>query len=107
MHDKYRDDWAFLLHPVLLSMARLPRHVSLGQPQHIIQPGNNRQTMFAAESNYQFFRDVLIEAVERFGLAIHAQVWMTNHIHLLATPSREEVSAPRYALGGPVSGYGS
>ena len=28
----------------------------------------------------------MIEASGRFGLAIHAYVWMTNHMHLLATP---------------------
>ncbi|SRR5574340_367007 len=67
-------------------MARLPRYVIPGQPQHIIQRGNNRQTLFAAEADYQFFRDALVEAAARHGLTIHAYVWMTNHIHLLATP---------------------
>ncbi|PIV71819.1 MAG: transposase, partial [Rhodocyclales bacterium CG17_big_fil_post_rev_8_21_14_2_50_68_7] len=28
-------------------MARLPRYVIPGQPQHIIQRGNNRQAVFA------------------------------------------------------------
>ena len=67
-------------------MARLPRYVIPGQPQHIIQRGNNRQAIFAAEADYQFFRDALIEAAAKYGLAIHAYVWMTNHVHLLATP---------------------
>lgn len=67
-------------------MARLPRYVIPGQPQHIIQRGNNRQPIFAADSDYQFFRDALVEAARKHGLAIHAYVWMTNHIHLLATP---------------------
>ena len=67
-------------------MARLPRYVIPGQPQHIIQRGNNRQPIFAADADYQFFRDALIEAAEKHGLAIHAYAWMTNHIHLLATP---------------------
>ncbi len=67
-------------------MARLPRFVIPGQPQHIIQRGNNRQLIFVAEADYQFFRDNLIEAAAKHGLAIHAYVWMTNHIHLLATP---------------------
>ncbi|MDO9450832.1 MAG: transposase [Rugosibacter sp.] len=71
-------------------MARLPRYVIPGQPQHIIQRGNNRQAIFNVEADYRFFRDALVEAAERFGLAIHAYVWMTNHIHLLATPSRED-----------------
>ena len=68
-------------------MARLPRYVIPGQPQHIIQRGNNRQLIFAAEADYQFFRDALVEAAAKHGLAIHAYVWMTNHIHLLATPA--------------------
>jgi putative transposase len=71
-------------------MARLPRYVIPGQPQHIIQRGNNRQTIFAAEADYLFFRDALAEAAAKHGLAIHAYVWMTNHVHLLATPAFED-----------------
>lgn len=67
-------------------MARLPRFAIPDQPQHIIQRGNNRQVMFAADADYQFFRDALVEAATDHGLAIHAYVWMTNHIHLLASP---------------------
>jgi len=70
-------------------MARLPRYVIPGQPQHIIQRGNNRQAIFAADADYQFFRDALVEAASQYGLQIHAYVWMTNHIHLLATPQFE------------------
>jgi len=71
-------------------MARLPRYVIPGQPQHIIQRGNNRQIIFAAEADYQFFRDALVEAAAKRGLAIHAYVWMTNHVHLLATPEFDD-----------------
>ncbi len=71
-------------------MARLPRYVIPGQPQHIIERGNNRQTIFAAEADYQFFRDALVRAAAQYGLAIHAYVWMTNHVHLLATPGFED-----------------
>ena len=70
-------------------MVRLPRFVIPRQPQHIIQRGNNRQAIFAAQADYQFFRDALVEAAQTHGLAIHAYVWMTNHIHLLATPESE------------------
>jgi putative transposase len=70
-------------------MARLPRYVLPGQPQHIIQRGNNRQAIFAAEADYRLFRGILVEAAHKHGLAIHAYVWMTNHIHLLATPEFE------------------
>lgn len=67
-------------------MARLPRYAIPGQPQHIIQRGNNRQDIFATEADYQVFRDALVDASKKHGLTIHAYVWMTNHIHLLASP---------------------
>ena len=53
-------------------MARLPRYVIPGQPQHIIQRGNNRQAIFAFDADYQFFRDALVQASIKHGLAIHA-----------------------------------
>lgn len=67
-------------------MARLPRFVIPGQPQHIIQRGHNRQAIFGAGADCRFFRGALVEAATQQGLAIHAYVWMTNHIHVLATP---------------------
>ncbi|MDZ7750884.1 MAG: hypothetical protein U5S82_04330 [Gammaproteobacteria bacterium] len=64
-------------------MARLARYVIPGQPQHIIQRGNNRQVICAADADYRFFRDALVAAAARHGLAIHAYVWMTNNVHVL------------------------
>ena len=64
-------------------MARLPRYAIPGQPQHIIQRGNNRQVIFAAEADYQFFRDALVEAAGRYGLAIHAYVQINGVRHHL------------------------
>ena len=81
-------------------MARLPRYVIPGQPQHIIQRGNNRQVIFAAEADYQFFRDAVVEAAGRFGLAIHAYVWMSNHIHLLATPTHTDSISKTFQSAG-------
>src|SRR5450759_1536820 len=81
-------------------MARLPRYVIPGQPQHIIQRGNNRQVIFAAEADYQFFRDSLVEAAGRFGLAIHAYVWMTSHNHLLATPTDTDSISKTFQSAG-------
>jgi len=36
-------------------MARLPRFVIPGQSQHIIQRGNNREVIFVADEDYQFY----------------------------------------------------
>jgi putative transposase len=87
-------------------MARLPRYVIPGQPQHIIQRGNNRQTIFAADRDYRFFTKAMVEAAAKFGLAIHAYVWMTNHFHLLATPESEHsISKTLQSVGRRYVGY--
>ncbi len=67
-------------------MARLPRFYVQDQPLHVIARGNNRQAIFAAERDYRHFRKCLTEAAETHALAVHAYVFMTNHVHLLATP---------------------
>jgi putative transposase len=71
-------------------MARLPRFVIPGQPQHVIQRGNNREALFDAEGDYRFYLEKLIAAAEKHRCAVHAYVLMTNHVHLLVTPDTEE-----------------
>jgi putative transposase len=60
-----------------------------GLPQHVIQRGNNRSPCFAAASDYRFYLDCLETACERHDCRVHAYVLMTNHVHLLVTPSTE------------------
>jgi putative transposase len=71
-------------------MARLPRFFVQGQAQHVIQRGNNREPVFAAEEDYRFYLECLQAAAKRHGCAIHAYVLMTNHVHLLVTPERDQ-----------------
>lgn len=71
-------------------MARLPRLTLPGYPHHIIQRGNNRQPIFVADSDYQFFLDLLNEHARQFKVALHAYVLMGNHFHLLVTPDTAE-----------------
>jgi len=70
-------------------MPRLPRYVLPGQPQHVIQRGNNRCPIFIADEDYGCFRHYLQEACLRHGCHVHAYVFMTNHIHLLMTPDHD------------------
>jgi len=67
-------------------MARLPRIGSPGIPQHIIQRGNNRQACFGSDRDFAAYAHWLEECARQSGVAIHAWVFMTNHVHLLATP---------------------
>ncbi len=70
-------------------MPRLPRYVLPGQPQHVIQRGNNRCPIFIVDKDYSRFRDYLLEACIRHGCHVHAYILMTNHVHLLITPDNE------------------
>ena len=67
-------------------MARLPRLTLPGYPHHVIQRGNNRQAIFTSTVDYQTLLDLLRDNAQKFGVAIHAYVLMSNHFHLLATP---------------------
>lgn len=43
-------------------MARLPRIVLTGHPQHVIVRGNNREPIFIADEDYRFYLDKLQDA---------------------------------------------
>ncbi len=81
-------------------MARLRRFCPVGLPQHIIQRGNNRQVCFASSQDFAVYANWLYEYSVEFDVSVHAWVFMTNHIHLLATPNkREGLSKMMQALG--------
>jgi putative transposase len=67
-------------------MARLGRYFLPGQPLHVIQRGNNREPVFFEPEDYRRYLDWLGAAAAEHGVAVHAYVLMTNHVHLLATP---------------------
>ncbi len=71
-------------------MARLARLTVAGYPHHIIQRGNNRQTIFAAPADYDFMLSLLHEHAGALNVAVHAYVLMGNHFHLLATPETDD-----------------
>jgi putative transposase len=71
-------------------MARLPRFVIPGQPQHVIVRGNNRSDIFCADEDYQFYLEKLKQACDKHHCDLHAYVLMTNHVHLLITPQEAQ-----------------
>ena len=82
-------------------MARMPRFNLSGVAQHVIQRGNNRQVCFGSEADMVAYAAWLKEYSDKFGVAVHAWVYMTNHVHLLMTPNEEGdgVSKLMQALG--------
>jgi putative transposase len=65
----------------------MPRFFVPELPLHIIQRGNDRQLIFGGRDDVRFYRFCLARAARDHGVAIHAYVFMSNHVHLLATPS--------------------
>jgi putative transposase len=70
-------------------MARQPRLTLPHHPHHIIWRGNNRQAIFADAQDQRLMLALLLEASRQHKVAIHSYVLMTNHLHLLATPTEE------------------
>jgi putative transposase len=68
-------------------MPRQPRLDIAGIPQHVVQRGNNRQPCFLREQDYRCYLQLLREACLQEHCLIHAYALMTNHVHLLITPS--------------------
>lgn len=68
-------------------MPRKPRASAAGVAEHVIQRGNNRQVIFISEEDMKAYVTWLKQYAKKYNVAIHAWVLMTNHIHLLCTPS--------------------
>jgi putative transposase len=71
-------------------MARPQRFLAPGQPQHVIQRGNNRNAVFFSDADRRFYLKCLVEACARYTCQVHAYALMTNHVHLLISPGSEE-----------------
>jgi len=81
-------------------MARQRRFCLPGQPQHVIQRGNNRDITFIDKQDYHFYLESLADACQKHDCEIHAYVCMTNHVHLLVTPLTEyAISRTMQSLG--------
>lgn len=71
-------------------MPRRARLAIAGIPWHIIQRGNNRSACFYREYDYLYYLEQLKEQSSKYGCQVHAYCLMTNHVHLLVTPTEKE-----------------
>lgn len=79
-------------------MPRQPRYFLPDIPQHVVMRGVDRQATFFAPDDYVLYKETLASNATNVGCAIHAYVLMTNHVHLLLTPTSER-SIPRLIQG--------
>ena len=54
---------------------------------HIVQRGHDRRDCFREESDYLVYLENLRDLLGKASCALHAYCLMTNHVHLLLTPS--------------------
>ena len=71
-------------------MGRVARHVVAGAPHHITQRGNNRQRTFFDAGDYETYLHYAASEFRNAGVDILAWCLMPNHIHMIATPHRED-----------------
>lgn len=82
----------------------MARHRRIGPKditQHVVQRGNNRKICFKCEQDFIVYASWLKQYSEKFNVALHAWVFMSNHVHLLCTPMTDNlgVSQMMQSLG--------
>ena len=81
-------------------MPRRPRIDLAGYPLHLVQRGNNHGACFFSDDDCAGYLHWLRHYSDHLGVAVHAWVLMTNHVHLLVTPrTPEDVSRLMQSLG--------
>ena len=71
-------------------MPRTARVVVPGMPHHITQRGSRQSNVFRDESDRSLYLEQLIDSCHEFLLRIIAYCLMTNHVHFVAIPERED-----------------
>jgi putative transposase len=84
-------------------MGRPHRIFSPGITEHLIQRGTNRMTVFEDDADFVWFLCRLKHVARVNGVSVHGFTLMTNHVHIMATPTSE--SAVPAMMGGLFSGY--
>lgn len=72
---------------VLRSMARPHRAVMPGVPVHIVQRATDRNACFRSDADRSTYLAILGYVAREEACRIHAYCLMTNHVHLLVTPT--------------------
>ena len=78
------------IRPYNLYMPRVARVVAAGYPHHITQRGNYRQKIFADDTDRRKYLSLLKEESKRYHLIILAYCLMSNHVHFMVIPQRED-----------------
>ena len=71
-------------------MPRIARAVAVGFPHHIVQRGNNKEKVFFDKKDREKYLFFLKKYSERWKSPVLGYCLMSNHVHILAKPGKEE-----------------
>jgi len=74
-------------------MPRIARVVAVGYPHHIIQRGNYQQNIFSDDADRKKYLSFLKEEAAKYQLTILTYSLMTNHVHFIGVPEKENSMA--------------
>ena len=70
--------------------SRVARIVVPGASHHVTQRGNNKQDVFFVDDDREVYLELLHQQAQRFGFWLEGYCLMTNHIHVVGVPMRED-----------------
>lgn len=79
-------------------MSRTARVVITGYPHHITQRGNYSQDVFTDDEDRNRYLKWIKEYSDKFGVEILAYSLMTNHVHYIAVPKKENSLARTFSV---------
>jgi putative transposase len=71
-------------------MSRIARVVAVGVPHHVTQRGNYGQTVFHSDEDRRVYLALLAHHGTLRGLSFWGFCLMSNHVHLIVVPQRED-----------------
>lgn len=71
-------------------MTRLARVVAVGVPHHVTQRGNARRFILQGDADRRVYLDLLRQSIDLHSLTLIGYCLMSNHIHLIVTPSKPD-----------------
>ena len=77
-------------------MARRARVVLPDIPHHITQRGIRSDPVFFDDDDRHLYSRLLNATARNHGVSILAYCWMSNHVHIVATPKREDSFAKTF-----------
>ena len=75
---------------MLLCMARIARVVVPGLPHHVTQRGVRSLDIFRDDADRLVYLELMADSAARHGVDFWAWCLMSNHVHLLVVPKRED-----------------